>query len=138
MHPNIQRNIISNNQDMEAISIHPYEQIENMCNIYIYIHTHTMKYYLIIKRIKSHHMRQHRKPGGYYTQQSKSDRERQILYVFTYIWILKCKTNRTETDSQIQGINYWLLEGKEVSVGVKQVKRIKRYKNYVYFSILTK
>jgi len=25
MHPNIQRNIISNNQDMEAISIHPYE-----------------------------------------------------------------------------------------------------------------
>ena len=39
-------------------------------------------------------MRQHEKPGGYYTQQNKSDRERQILYVFTYIWILKCKTNR--------------------------------------------
>ena len=133
MPPNIHRSIISNNQDMEAISIHPYEQIENMC-----IYKHTMKYYLIIKRIKSHHMRQHGKPGGYYTQQNKSDRERQILCVFTYIWILKCKTKRTETDSQIQGINYRLLEGKEVSVGVKQVKRIKRYKNYVYFSILTK
>ena len=46
-------------------------------------------------------MRQHGKPGGYYTQQNKSDRERQILYVFTYIWILKCKTNRTETDIAI-------------------------------------
>ena len=46
-------------------------------------------------------MRQHGKPGGYYTQQNKSDRERQILYVFTYIWILKCKTNRQKRNRLI-------------------------------------
>ena len=41
MYHNIHRSIISNNQDMEAISLHPYECLENMCYIYIYIHTHT-------------------------------------------------------------------------------------------------
>ena len=39
MHPNIHRSIISNHQDMEAISVHSYEQIENMCT-HIYIYTH--------------------------------------------------------------------------------------------------
>ena len=32
-------------------------------------------------------------PGGYYAKGNKSDRVRQILYVFTYMWDLKNKTN---------------------------------------------
>ena len=32
-------------------------------------------------------------PIGYYTKWSKSDRERQILYDFTYMWNLRKKTN---------------------------------------------
>ena len=31
--------------------------------------------------------------GGYYAQWKKSDGERQILYVITYMWDLKNKTN---------------------------------------------
>ena len=40
----------------------------------------------------------------------KSDRGRQILYVFTYMWNLKSKMNeynKLETDSLIQGTNCW-------------------------------
>ena len=40
-------------------------------------------------------------PGGSYSQSRKSDRERQTLYVFIYMWNLKNKTNdynKTETD----------------------------------------
>ena len=43
-------------------------------------------------------------PREYYTQWSNSDKERQKLYVTTYGWNLKTKTNeykKTETDSQI-------------------------------------
>ena len=32
-------------------------------------------------------------PKGYYAKWTKSDRERQILYDFTYMWNLKTKTN---------------------------------------------
>ena len=32
-------------------------------------------------------------PGGYYAKLNKSDRERQILYDFTYMWNLNKKTN---------------------------------------------
>ena len=42
---------------------------------------------------------------GYYAEQNKSDRERQIQYDFTYMWNLKTKQmnkhNKTETESQI-------------------------------------
>ena len=39
-------------------------------------------------------------PWCYYAKWNKSDRERQILYYFTYIWNLKNKTNeQTETYS---------------------------------------
>ena len=31
--------------------------------------------------------------GGYYIERNKSNRERQILYVITYMWNLKYKTN---------------------------------------------
>ena len=43
-------------------------------------------------------------PGGYYAYWNKSDRERQLLYVITYMWNLKNKANeykKTEADSQI-------------------------------------
>ena len=43
-------------------------------------------------------------PGEYYTEWSKSDRERQILYDITYMWNLKNNTSesiyKTETDPQ--------------------------------------
>ena len=43
-------------------------------------------------------------PRDYHTEQSKSDRERQIPYDITYMWNLKYGTNeptyKTETDSQ--------------------------------------
>ena len=43
-----------------------------------------------------------------------SDRERQILYDFIYMWNLKRKQrnkhNRRETESQIQSINKWLMD----------------------------
>ena len=32
-------------------------------------------------------------PRGYYAKWNESDRERQILYDFTYMWKLKNKTN---------------------------------------------
>ena len=43
-------------------------------------------------------------PRDYHTKQSKSERERQILYDITYMWNLKYDTNehiyKTERDSQ--------------------------------------
>ena len=43
-------------------------------------------------------------PRDYHTKQSKSERERQIPYVITYMWNLNYDTNehiyKTETDSQ--------------------------------------
>ena len=45
----------------------------------------------------------------------KSERERQILYDLTYMWNLKYgknePINKTQTDSQTQGIYLWLPEG---------------------------
>ena len=64
--------IISKNQDMEAITVFICMDTEDIHNIY-----HK-------KRIKSCHLGQQDRPGGYYTWQNKSDRERQILYAFTY------------------------------------------------------
>ena len=44
------------------------------------------------------------RPRDYHAKWSKSDRERQIPYVVTYMWNLKYDTNeliyKTETDSQ--------------------------------------
>ena len=43
-------------------------------------------------------------PRDYHTKQSKSERERQIPYVITYMWNLNYDTNEhiyeTETDAQ--------------------------------------
>ena len=70
----------------------------------------------------------------YHVQLSKSDRERQIPYDFTYMWNLKKvnEYNKTETDSQIQRTNQWLPEGRKVEGGAKQVKGIKRLQTASY------
>ena len=41
--------------------------------------------------MKSSHFQQHGQPRGYYAKWNKPDRERQILYDFTYMWKLKTK-----------------------------------------------
>ena len=43
-------------------------------------------------------------PRGHFEKWNKSNRERQILYDFTYMWNLKNKTNKTE---QKQTHRYW-------------------------------
>ena len=37
-------------------------------------------------------------PTRYYIKLNKSDRERQMSYDFTYMWNLKNKTNKTESE----------------------------------------
>ena len=39
-------------------------------------------------------------PNGYFLNWNKSDRERQILYDFTYMWNLKIQNKRTNTTKQ--------------------------------------
>ena len=40
-----------------------------------------------------------------------SDRERQMLYIFTYVWNLKNNTNEyNKTETESQRTNWWLLE----------------------------
>ena len=57
---------------------------------------------------------------GYYAKSNKSDRERQTLYDFTYMWNLKNKTNITKQRKK------WLPEGKGVGDG-KRGEGNKRY-----------
>ena len=51
-------------------------------------------------------------PRDYHTKQSKSERERQIPYDFTYMWNLKYDRNEliyeTEKDSQKLRTDLWL------------------------------
>ena len=54
-------------------------------------------------------------PRDHHTKQSKLERERQIPYDITYMWDLKCNTNKciheTESDPQIQVRGVWLPRG---------------------------
>ena len=56
-----------------------------------------------------------------HTKWSKSDIERQIPYDITYMWNLKYGTNepiyKTETDSQTQRTDLWLVRGGGTGVG---------------------
>ena len=85
-------------------------------------------------------------PRDYNTKWSKSERERQMPYDFTYIWNLKNKveyrkrlyykntkkkkktTKKPEKDSQIQRTNRWLPQGRRVEGQTKRMKGMKRYK----------
>ena len=55
-----------------------------------YIQCNTAQSY---KSMKLQHLQQHDGLGGYYIWWNKSGRERQILYVITYMWNLKNKAN---------------------------------------------
>ena len=51
-------------------------------------------------------------PRDYHTNESTSERERQMLYDITYMWNLKYNTNehtsKAETDSQMYRTDLWL------------------------------
>ena len=68
-------------------------------------HTYAMKYHSAIKKVWNFVISNNIDgPGGYYAQWNKSGRKRQMLYIITYMWNLKHKTNeynKIETDSQI-------------------------------------
>ena len=72
---------------------------------YIYTYIYIMEYYSAIKKEWNNAICSNIDgPGDYHTKWSKSDRERQIMYVITYLWNLKNKTDefsKTETDSQV-------------------------------------
>ena len=57
----------------------------------------------------------------YHTKQSKSERERQMLYDITYMCYLKYDTNehiyRTGTDSQLERTDLWLPREQEGRIG---------------------
>ena len=69
-------------------------------------HTHTQEYYSSHKKEWNHAICSNMDgPRDYHTKQSKSERERQILYDIIYMWNLKYDINQyiyeTKTDSQI-------------------------------------
>ena len=47
-----------------------------------------------LKVVKSSHVQWHSWASRYYAKQNKSDVERQTLYVFTYMWILRKKNKQ--------------------------------------------
>ena len=79
--------------------------IKKMWCTHTHTHTHTMEYYLVIKKGNLAIWDNINGPWEHYAEWNKSDRERQILYIITYMWNLKNKIkneyNKTETDSQI-------------------------------------
>ena len=77
--------------------------------IHTHTHTHTLECYSVIKNNEENFaiLSDMDGPAGHYAKWNKSDRERQILYDFTYVWNLKNKTNITE-EKQNHMINRWL------------------------------
>ena len=84
---------------------------------YIYI----MDYYSAIKEWNNAICSNMDGPGDYYTKWSKSERERQIPYDFTYMWNLKCIqiniSMKQKTDSQIGRTDLWLPRGRRGEQG---------------------
>ena len=60
---------------------------------YMYTHTHTGILFSHKKEWNSAICNNMAEPREYYAHWNKSDREREILYVITYMWKLKNKTN---------------------------------------------
>ena len=57
---------------------------------YTHTHTHTMEYYSALKKEWNLDICSNMDgPRGYYVKWNKLNRERQILYDFTYMWNLK-------------------------------------------------
>ena len=60
--------------------------------------THTHEYYSAIKKEWNLAIcKNMEEPRGYYAKWNKSDGERQILHVFTYMWDLKICSNQKQT-----------------------------------------
>ena len=86
MHSHVHWYIIYNSQDVQTtlVSI-------NGCVDKVHVrHTHTVEQYSAMKKKEIYHSWQHC-PWGHYAKWNKSDRERLILYDFTYMWNLKQK-----------------------------------------------
>ena len=86
MHPYIHWSITYNNQDMKTtrVSINGWMDKEM-----VFI----MEYHSAIKKGDLAVCENMDEPWGYYTTWNESDRERQMLYNFTYLWNLKKQNN---------------------------------------------
>ena len=72
------------------------------CFLYIYAHNGI----LAIKRRNFCYFNNRDGLGGPFTKSNKSDRERQILYGFTYTWNLKNKTKEKNNKKQKNNHRY--------------------------------
>ena len=87
VHPYVHCSIIYNSPDMEATQVPINRWMDKEDVIYNGILlSHKKEWNLAIYDNMN-------EPRWYYAKLNKSDRERQILYDFTYMWILKNKTN---------------------------------------------
>ena len=117
MHPNVYSSTIYNSQDMEAtkVSIDRWMDKEDvvcisMC-VYTHTHTHTQNGILLSNKKEWNNAICSKVDGptDYHTKWSKSDRERQILYIIIYMWNLKNNTNEfTYKQTHRQKTNFWL------------------------------
>jgi hypothetical protein len=52
----------------------------------VYTYIHTMGYYIAIKRTKSCHLQQNGQTGRHYVKKTKSNTERQVLFVLFHVF----------------------------------------------------
>ena len=106
MHPSIHSSTNYNYQDMEATQMPinrwmDKEIVACVCVcIYIYIYSAIKKWNLAICNNMDG-------PRGYYAKWNTSDRERQILYDFTYMWNLKKQNKWANMTKQKQSYRHW-------------------------------
>ena len=86
----------------QPVSTEGWMDKEDMIHTHTHTHTHTHYYSAIKKEWKLAIEDNLDGPREYYAKWNKADRERQITYDFTYMWILKTKQmkkySKTETD----------------------------------------
>ena len=112
--------------------IYTYAYIYILTHIYIY-NTHTYAYMMAYKKewnlAISNNMD---RPRGCYAKWNKSDRGRQILYEFTYMWNLKNKKHKWKNIKQKQSYSYrekkLVARRGSVEGEKKEPREIKRYK----------
>ena len=82
---------IYNSQDMKETQMSINRQMEKDDNTHTHTHTHThtLGYYSAQKEWIFAFCYKVDGPGGHYAKWNKSDRQKKILYVITYMWTLK-------------------------------------------------
>ena len=100
MHPHVHSSTVYSSQDREATSVSINRGMDKEDE-----HTHTMECYSAFKKERNNVIYSNTDAtGGYHTRWSKSQRERQMPHVVTYMWNLKYDRNepiyKTEADSQ--------------------------------------